>query len=81
MATYSHTTTTSTVHRWIIPAAEPWGAAAGEVGKAWTAAAVEYRRLHGMPEDASLSDDAMWFHVTDDEIVIQFVTKAPGGAK
>lgn len=80
MATFSHTTTTSTVHRWTVPASEPWGAAAGEVVKAWTAAAVQFRRLHGLPEDASLSDDAMWFHVTDDAIVIQFTTETPGGA-
>lgn len=80
MATFSHRTVTSTRHEWRVPAVEPWGAAAGEIGKAWTAAAVQYRRLHGLPEDAALSDDSMWFKVGDDEIVIAFTTETPGGA-
>lgn len=80
MATFSHTKTTSTVHRWIVPAAEPWGAAAEEIAKAWGAAETTYREVNGIPKDASLSGDALWFHVTDDEIVIQFTTETPGGA-
>lgn len=77
MATYTSETVTSTVRRWIIPAAEPWGAAAEEISKAWGAAAAAYRTAHGLPEDASLPGSALWFHARDDEVVIEFKTEAP----
>ncbi|MER8002969.1 hypothetical protein [Streptomyces sp. NPDC095613] len=64
MAEYTTETVTSTVRRWIIPAAEPWGAAAAA-----------YRKQHGLPEDTRLHGDALRFHVRDDEIVIQFSTE------
>jgi len=59
------------------PEAEPWGAAAEEVSKAWAVAAAAYRQQHGLPKDASLPGDALWFHASDDEIVIEFQTEAP----
>lgn len=77
MATFSHRRVTTTRHEWRVPAAEPWGAAAGEIGKAWAAAEAEYRHLNNIPQDAPLSDDSMWFHVADDEVVITFVTETP----
>ncbi|MEU2730078.1 hypothetical protein ABZ650_20415 [Streptomyces griseoviridis] len=77
MATYSTETVTSTVHRWIVPAAEPWGAAADEISKAWAGAAAAYREAHGLPEDAALAGDALRFHVRDEEIVIEFTVSIP----
>lgn len=77
MATYSTETVTSTVRRWIIPASEPWGAAAEEISKAWVAAAAAYREARGLPEDAVLAGDALWFHVRDEAVVIEFTTEAP----
>lgn len=77
MATYTTETVTSTVRRWIIPAAEPWGAAAEEISKAWVAAASAYRDARGLPDDAVLAGDALWFHVRDDEVVIEFAVEAP----
>ncbi|MFE5958931.1 hypothetical protein [Streptomyces rubiginosohelvolus] len=38
MATYTTETLTSTIRRWIVLAAEPWGATAEEIGKAWAGA-------------------------------------------
>ncbi|MET8693607.1 hypothetical protein ABZV65_13810 [Streptomyces bauhiniae] len=75
MATYTTEVVRRAVHRWVVPAAEPWGAASDEITKAWGAAAVAYRKAHGLPDDASLPGDALWFHVRDDEVVIQFTTK------
>ena len=78
MATYSTETVTTTVHRWIVPAAPPLGAAAAEVGKAWRAAEQQYRTVHGLSENQGLSDDALRFEVRDEEIVISFETETPG---
>lgn len=80
MADYTSETVTRTIHRWIIPAAEPWGAASDEVSKAWTAAAVAYREAHGLPQDALVTGDRLRFHVRDEEIVIEFTTERQGGA-
>lgn len=80
MATFAHTASTSTVHRWTVPAAEPWGAAAEEIAKAWGAAESTYRDRHGIPKDAPLPGDALWFHVTDDAVVITFTVETPGTA-
>lgn len=77
MATFEHRTITSTRHEWSVPAAEPWGAAAGEIGKAWGAAESAYRQAHNVPENAALPDDALWFHVTDDAVVIAFTLETP----
>ena len=76
MAEYTSETVTRTIRRWIVPAAEPWGAAAEEISKAWGAAAAAYREAHGLDEDALLSGDALRFHVRDEEIVIEFATEA-----
>ncbi|MFJ8603417.1 hypothetical protein ACIREM_32865 [Streptomyces shenzhenensis] len=77
MATYTTETVTSTIRRWIIPAAEPWGATAEEISKAWVAAAAAYREANGLPEDAPIVGDALRFHVRDEEIVIEFRTGEP----
>lgn len=76
MADYSSETVTRTIRRWIVPAAEPWGAAAAEIGKAWAVAERAYREHHGLRDEEPLHDDALRFHVRDDEIVISFETEA-----
>lgn len=77
MADYTFETVTSTVRRWTVPAAEPWGAAAAEIGKAWAAAELDYRRHFGIEQEQPLHDDALRFHVRDDEIVISFEYEEP----
>lgn len=77
MASYTSETVTRTVRRWIVPAAEPWGAAAEEVSKAWVAAAVAYREANDLPEDTPIVGDMLRFHVRDEEIVIEFIVEAP----
>ncbi|MBD0743530.1 hypothetical protein [Streptomyces sp. CBMA152] len=79
MATHTVRTVTSTRYEWIVPAAEPWGAAGAEVAKAWTAADMAYRERHGLAGDQPLADDALRFKVTDAEIVISFTVET--GAK
>lgn len=75
MPAFSSRIITSARREWIIPAAEPWGAAAAEVGKAWSAADQAYREAHGLSADVPLADDALRFRVTDGEIVISFTTE------
>lgn len=77
MADYTSETVTRTIRRWIIPAAEPWGAAAAEIGKAWAAAELAYREAHGVPLGEPLHDDALRFHLGDEAIVIEFQTDTP----
>lgn len=76
MAEYTSETVTRTIRRWIVPAAEPWGAAAAEIGKAWAVAELAYREHHGIDREQPLHDDALRFHVRDEEIVIEFATEA-----
>lgn len=76
MADYTSETITRTIRRWIVPAAEPWGAAAAEVSKAWRAAELDYRRQFGIPQEQPLHDDALRFHVTDDAVVIEWQEEA-----
>ena len=75
MATFTTETVTTRTHRWIIPAAEPWGAAAAEIGKAWAVVEKAYRAAYGAPDDTPLADNALSFHVRDDAIVISFDTE------
>lgn len=77
MATYTTETVTNTVRRWIIPAAEPWGAPAEEISKAWGAAAAAYRDTHQLAEEVLLPGDALRFRVRDDQIVISFEYEEP----
>lgn len=77
MAEFTSETVTRTIRRWIIPAAEPFGAAAEEVSKAWAAASSAYRAAKNLDEAVLLPGDALWFHVTDDAIVISFETEEP----
>jgi hypothetical protein len=76
MAEFTSEKITRIIHRWIVPAAEPWGAAAAEVGKAWAVAERAYRDHHGIPAEQPLHDDALRFHVDDEAIVIEFATEA-----
>ncbi|MFI8301530.1 hypothetical protein ACIGCZ_37110 [Streptomyces nigra] len=76
MADYTSETITRTIRRWIIPAAEPWGAPAAEVRKAWAAAELDYRRHFGIPAEQPLHDDALRFHVTDEAVVIEWQEEA-----
>ena len=75
MAEFTCETVTRTVRRWIVPAAEPCGAASAEVGKAWAAAERAYRDHHGVPPEHSLHDNALRFHAYDEQIVIEFETE------
>ncbi|MEU0783485.1 hypothetical protein ABZ341_18165 [Streptomyces sp. NPDC006173] len=76
MATYTTRTITTTRREWVVPAAEPWGACIGDINAACAVACRAYREAHGLPEGASLADDALRFKVTDDAIVISFTTEA-----
>ncbi|MFI1165599.1 hypothetical protein ACH4UM_18785 [Streptomyces sp. NPDC020801] len=75
MAEFTSETVTRTVHRWIVPAAEPWGAASAEINKAWAVAAAQYRAAYGIGDSASIAGDALRFHVRDEAIVIEFTTE------
>ncbi|MEU9470464.1 hypothetical protein AB0D78_28370 [Streptomyces avermitilis] len=72
MATHTTRTITSTRREWAVPAAEPWGAAAAEIGKAWAVAERAYREQYDLGPEDRLADDALRFKVADDEIVISF---------
>jgi hypothetical protein len=74
---FTSETITRRIHRWIIPAAEPWGAAAAEIGKAWAVAERAYRQHFKIPDEQPLHDDALRFHVRDDQIVIEYTTEEP----
>ena len=76
MADFTSETITRTIHRWRVPAAEPWGVAAAEIGKAWAVAERVYRQHFEIPDEQPLHDDALRFHVDDEEIVIEFATEA-----
>lgn len=75
MATFTTRTITVTRREWRIPAAEPWGAAHEEIGKAWAVAVAAYREAHGVPEVAAIPGDALRFRVEDDVIVIAFTVE------
>lgn len=77
MADFTSETITRRIHRWIVPAAEPWGAPAQEISTAWAVAEKAYRDHHGIPDDKPLYGDALRFHVRDDQIVIEFATEEP----
>jgi hypothetical protein len=77
VADYTSETVVHVIHRWIVPAAEPWGATCEEVSKAWTAAAVAYREARGLPQDAPVVGDALRFHVRDEAVVIEFSEEKP----
>lgn len=76
MAEFTSETIARTIHRWLVPAAEPWGAAAAEIGKAWAVAELAYREHHEIPKEQPLHDDALRFHVRDEAVVIEFTTEA-----
>lgn len=77
MATFTTETITRTIHRWIVPAAEPWGACIGDINAACAVACRAYREAHGLTDGEPITDDALRFHVTDDAIVISFETEEP----
>lgn len=72
MATYTHREIVSRRVEYIVPAAEPWGADAGEIGKAVAAASAKFREMRGLPAETVLMDDVLRFRCRDDEIVISF---------
>lgn len=72
MATFTTETVTTSVRRWIVPAAEPRGAAAAEIGTAWAAAENAYREHHGLDDGTPVPGDALMFHAGENEIVISF---------
>lgn len=76
MTTVSWRTITSRRKEWMVPAAQPWGACLGDMRDGIAMASVQYRRDHDLADDAVLADDALRFHVTDDEIVISYVIEA-----
>lgn len=77
MADYTTRTVVSTRREWIVPAAEPWGAAWEEIAKAASAAWAAYREHHGLPKDAPMPGDFARVHLRDDELVIAFTTEEP----
>jgi hypothetical protein len=77
VADFTSETITRRVHRWIVPASEPWGAAAAEIGKAWAVAERAYRDSFAIPDEQPLHDDALRFHTRDDQIVIEYTTEEP----
>lgn len=77
MAEFTTETVTRTVRRWIVPAAEPWGAPSEEIGKAWAVAERAYRIHYEIPDKQPLPSDALRFHTRDDQIVISFEYEEP----
>ncbi|MEV7867550.1 hypothetical protein AB0P17_15920 [Streptomyces sp. NPDC088124] len=75
MADYTFETVTHSGYRWIVPAPEPWGAAAEGISKAWAAAANAYRGTHELASTEPIPGDALRFHVRDDAIVIEYTTE------
>jgi hypothetical protein len=76
MATYTSRTVTTVRREWIVPAANPWGACIGDINAACAAACRAYREERGLAEGEPIADDALRFHVGDEEIVISFETEA-----
>ncbi|MEW2415332.1 hypothetical protein AB0953_16675 [Streptomyces sp. NPDC046866] len=76
MATYTSRTVVSTRHEWIVPAAQPGGAAWEEIEKAVLAAWTAYREEYGI-SSAAIPGDFARFTVTDDAIFISFTTEQP----
>ena len=77
MADFTSETVTRMIRRRVVPAAEPWGAAAAEIGKAWAVAERAYREHHGLDREQPLRDDALRFHVRDEAVVIEFQIDTP----
>ncbi|WP_405824596.1 hypothetical protein OG705_30155 [Streptomyces sp. NBC_00838] len=72
MADYTFETVTHCVHRWIIPAPEPLGAAAEEISKAWAVAVDAYREMYELAREAPIPGEALRLHVRDTAIVIEY---------
>ena len=77
MPTHASETITRTIRRWIIPAADPWGACIGDISAASADACRVYREVHGLTVGVPLPDDALRFHLGDEAIVISFETEEP----
>ncbi|MDW6057983.1 hypothetical protein SAZ11_07760 [Streptomyces sp. FXJ1.4098] len=75
MADFTFENLTHSVHRWIIPVPEPWGAAAEEISKAWAVAADAYRQTYEIDSTEPITGDALRFHVRDTAIVIEYATE------
>lgn len=72
MATYSSREIISRRIEYTVPAAQPWGADYGEIGKAARAAWADLRERRDLPAGADMPDDALRFFPSDDEIIISF---------
>lgn len=75
MATFTSRTVTATRREWIVPAPEPSGACISDINAAFAVACQAYRESQGLSERAPIADNALTFHVGDDEIVISFTTE------
>jgi len=70
MATYSTREVVTRRREWVVPAAQPWGAAWEELDKALAGAAVFYRQQHGLDEGASVPGDFARVFSDEEAIVI-----------
>lgn len=77
MPSYTHREITSRRIEYIVPAAQPWGACLGDMYAAINAARVAFIDEHNLDPMQPLSDDALWFHPRDDDIVISFTIEEP----
>lgn len=57
---------------WRVSTAGPWGATWVDLDKKMSMAAQKYRKLHGIPRDSAIPDDALRIRAGDDEVVIYF---------
>lgn len=75
MATWTTEDVTTRTRRWIVPATQPWGAALGDIQSATFAAAAAWREHHGLPEGATLPDDALRYHPGDETVIVSFTVE------
>lgn len=75
MATFTSREVVSRRREWIVPAAQPWGAAHAELYKALAAAERSYREAYSVPDNVSLLDDALRVTTTEDEVVISYTVE------
>lgn len=77
MAAWTARLITSTRLEVEVPAAQPFGAALGDIEAAIGYAANRYRAAHDIPENVTVPDDALHFRAADDAILISFTVETP----